>query len=523
MNITVKNGVKTAISQEVMRKINSLKASFPNGKPIGITFETRSRKYLYDTNTGKVMECDEAEHALLQKILAGDFDGLEELAEVYGPELGSAAENLLAVMKEENILSVAVFKKMYIPEDFEKTINSELRQMVIELTEKCNLRCGYCIYNEGCDQNRNFGTRDISEETALKAVDYAIAHSKESKELAITFYGGEPLIKYDLMKKCVDYAKEKIRDKELTFSFTTNGVLMTRKIAEEIARIEGMSLLLSIDGPKEIHDLYRRNAEGKGSFDEAVRGLRYAVEAFGDRAKDSIILSMVYAPPYSPEKLQQIQDFFDGLDWLPGGIDKFVTYPSDESVDCIRAYMHKNNIPRSTAQEKAGDDSLLHWSDERYADKNLFSRKVLNEIYLRIYKRQIFCESVDAICMNGCCLPGHRRLYVTVNGDFKMCERVGEIPNIGNLETGIDLDTIRRRYLLEYYEKSIESCSACWAARLCNLCYTHSYDEKGFNAGKKEKNCQSIRSSFGQGFCTYFEKLESDPDYFDFMEDIELK
>lgn len=517
-----KNGYNMIDSTDVIHKINTLKSVFPYGKPIGITFETVNKKYLYDTNTGKVIECEEVEYLLLQKILAGSFDEMEELIDEYGFELCAAVDTIIASIKEEKIFGIAKFEKMFIPDDYEKTINNGLKQIVIELTERCNLRCGYCIYNEGCNDNRNFGTGDMSEETALKAVEYAIAHSKDSETLAITFYGGEPLLKYDLMKKCIDYAIENIHDKELTFSLTTNGVLMTEKMAQELAQIPGMGLLFSIDGPKEIHDLYRRKADGKGSFEEALRGLRYAVEAFGESAKDTILLSMVYAPPYSSEKLQQIQDFFDGLEWLPEGIDKYVTYPSEETTDCINTYLQKNDTLKCFLASDFGDNSLLDWSEGKYGSKNLFSKKVLNGIYTRIYKRQIFSESIEAICMNGCCLPGQRRIYITVNGDFKICERVGSIPNIGNLKDGIDMDIIHKKFLLEYSEKSLTKCSACWAARLCDLCYTHSFDAGGFNGEKKDKNCESARSSFRQGLCSYFDKLESNPDYFDFIEDIKL-
>lgn len=516
-----KSGYST-IDSDVIHKINMLKSAFPDGKPIGITFETANKKYLYDTNSGKVMECGEVEHVLLQKILTGAFDEVEELINVYGLQLEVAIDNILNTMREEKILEVAKFKKMLIPENFESLINNGLRQIVIELTEKCNLRCGYCIYNEGCSDNRNFGTKDMSDDIALKAVDYAITHSNESDELAITFYGGEPLIKYDLMKKCINYAIENIHDKELSFSFTTNGVLMTKIMAEELARIEKINILFSIDGPKEIHDLYRRNAEGKGSFEEALRGLRYVVEAFGEKAKDTVYISMVYAPPYSTEKLQCIQEFFDGLEWLPNEVSKYVTYPSEESNDCINVFLQKNSIPKKFKNESS-DNSLLNWSNEQYNNKSLFTKKVLNDVFTRIYKRQVFSHTLSEISMNGCCVPGQRRIYITVNGDFKICERVGKIPYIGDLKNGINMNIVREKFLHEYTEKSFEQCSVCWASRLCNLCYSHSYDENGFNVEKRNKNCESVRGSFGQGLCLYFEKLESNPNYFDFIEDIKLK
>ena len=76
------------------------------------------------------------------------------------------------------------------------------------------------------------------------------------------------------MKKCLKYATEKNKNKKLYFSFTTNAVLMTEEIAKELAQYENFGVLVSIDGPREVHDLYRVDVSGKGTFDRALRGLR---------------------------------------------------------------------------------------------------------------------------------------------------------------------------------------------------------------------------------------------------------
>src|SRR5699024_5846365 len=107
----------------------------------------------------------------------------------------------------------------------------QCEQLTIELTGNCNLRCKYCIYNDYYEGNRAFNTSNIDFETARKAIDYVYAHSAEDK-LAITFYGGEPLINFKVMKQCIDYSLQNIKNKQLYFSFTTNLTLMTKEIAE---------------------------------------------------------------------------------------------------------------------------------------------------------------------------------------------------------------------------------------------------------------------------------------------------
>lgn len=498
-------------------KIDLLMSLLPEGKPIGITFATTNKKYYYDTTTGKILECGDIEYQIIGKILANDR---KNLGNVIGnqEEYCVALDNVIAAIQKENVLRLSQFTRLDIQDDYKDMLNTRMNQLVIELTERCNLRCGYCIYSEDCSKSRNFGERDTTEDVAFRAIDYAYEHSTASDDLYITFYGGEPLIRYDIMKKCLKYATEKNKNKKLYFSFTTNTVLMTEEIAKELAQYENFGVLVSIDGPREVHDLYRVDVSGKGTFDRALRGLRHLVEAFGERAEESIILSMVYGPPYSYEKLEKIQNFFEGLDWLPSGIRKQITYPTPESMPSI--YRHLNSVGISAVSES--DASLLTWTRNNYNKESragLFTSDLLEQKFLKINKRLVFDGIMDYICLNGCCMPGQRRLYVTVDGKFRACERVGNSPFIGDLENGLYMDTIEKEYLFGYAEKSYEKCSKCWLGRLCDVCYAHCFDDDGLNIEKKNKECYERLQSFKNALIMYFEFLEIDPHMFDFLTD----
>ncbi|GIO84645.1 radical SAM protein [Paenibacillus faecis] len=502
-------------------EIDKLKKILPKGKLLGLTFETEQNKYFYDTVTGKVLICNEAEYKVFEKLLSGEIDEIYYLATKYDLDFKSAINNVLVAIKEENLLSISKFEQMCIPDDYEDMLSNKLNQVILELTEQCNLRCGYCIYNDDCNNNRNFGFNDMSKETAIKAIDFAIEHSKSSEDLHITFYGGEPLIKYDLLRECINYSKSiKPDNKNLHFAFTTNGVLMTKKIADELAREENVSIMFSIDGPKHIHDFYRKDLGGKGSFDRAIKGLQYTVESFGDRAEDSITLSMVYAPPFSKHKIEEIQEFFEYLEWLPKGVQKFISYPNEDSLGTISRYLKDHNISLHTSGNDEYDTSLRDWSGENYKNENLFSARILNESFMRINQRSIFSKIIPDITLNGCCIPGQRRIYVTVDGNFKICERIGSAPNIGNIEDGLNINNIKQVYLLGHKENSQEECSTCWLARLCDLCYVHAYDEDGFNFSKKESHCALRKDSYKRYFQLYFTILEEDPNAFDYMKEL---
>lgn len=171
---------------------------------LGKVFTTSKKKYFYDTGTGKIFECKNNVYLILKHLAeTNSFDALLEL-KMEEHELIEALIELKEAVNDENLLQAPPVKAFSGPnvENLVPYINEGLEQITLELSERCNLRCGYCIYGQQNDLFRDFGTRDMSFETARKAIDYAAAHS--GKELAVTFYGGEPLLNLDVMKKTID-------------------------------------------------------------------------------------------------------------------------------------------------------------------------------------------------------------------------------------------------------------------------------------------------------------------------------
>jgi len=360
----------------------------------------------------------------------------------------------------------------------------------------------------------------MSKDTAFKAIDYINSHSSKLKTLYITFYGGEPLLKYDLMIECINYVYHRDsvnKNKNYNFSFTTNATLINQEMAKQLSKVKNLSITVSLDGSQKYHDAYRRTVNGEGSFNATIRGLKYLVEAFGyERSKKDILISMVYTPPYSQQKIGDIQKFFEDLKWLPKEIVKFVTYPDNDSITTINNYLNKDS-----EQTEDLDYSLLDWSLNNSSKSNIFSSKILLDSYLPIYRRSIFKEVINVISQNGCCLPGQRKIYVSVDGDFKVCERIGNAPLIGNINDGIDIDTIKKVYF-EHYKQNSENCKTCWYARLCSICYANIYDEQGINKAKRNFLCNQRKNSFIKELTSYFETLENNPTAFDYLKDIKL-
>lgn len=141
-----------------------------------------------------------------------------------------------------------------------------VRKIEMFLTEDCTLRCDYCFVN-----NKNHSKR-MSWEVAKKAVDFLVEKSSSDSELHITFFGGEPLLEFPLIKRIAEYARKRAgeSDKKISFSLTTNGTIMNEEIAS-FGREYGFNLMLSIDGDREAHNLHRVYAGSrKGSWDTVV-------------------------------------------------------------------------------------------------------------------------------------------------------------------------------------------------------------------------------------------------------------
>lgn len=485
---------------------------------LGKLFYTSRFAYLYDTGTGKVVRLDpEAQKCMecLYDERTSEQEFRKTLSEI------SNAESICEFIQKENLLcnpentAFVDLSSQYTDDTF------QCEQLTIELTGNCNLRCKYCIYNDYYEGNRAFNTSNIDFETARKAIDYVYAHSAEDK-LAITFYGGEPLINFKVMKQCIDYSLQNIKNKQLYFSFTTNLTLMTKEIAEYVAQVPHMSILLSMDGPEEIHNAARVNRKGEGSFQAAFNGLILLAEAVNKYKNATLSFNAVLMPPYTEERFNAINNFFESLDFLPKDTEVRATYPAigsvpDSYLEEIRSQgkAYKETTWISWAKEKANGKIVLN------EKRNLFAT-VMQSGLVKIHNRVLHEKPMGYIHHNGCCIPGKRRLYVCTDGTYKVCERIGTAPSIGHVDTGIDTEAIKKYYLTEYARKSAPDCSQCWAVNLCDICYAQCYDEHGLNLEEKRKSCSQVKIRNILWLQNYHELLETNPEAIEEISKIEI-
>jgi uncharacterized protein len=495
--------------------------------PLARLFKTSDNCYLYDTGTNKILDCSEVVFDMLERLFTMDIDrAVDDFNQKYDHDMDffiHAADNIKAAIETEKVLitmEARGFEKSGHFTNFEESIDSRLEILLLEVTEQCNLRCGYCVYNEPVTDKRDHGRKDMSLETAYKAIDYLNAHSYNREDVTIGFYGGEPLLRFPFLKSVLEYAKFVIKDRELYFTLTTNGVMLTPEIAGFLAD-NNMRVLLSIDGPQEIHDLYRVDVGGKGTFSRAVQGLNNLAEAYGDTAKDKISFSIVYAPPFSERKLDSIAKHLEEMPWFPEGLSVTISYPSRGSVPIDR-------FPEGIPSE---DKSLREWAYERFLESytgigevDSLAKSVIEKPLALLMNRSVLKEPLDHYFLNGCCIPGVRRLYVSTEGKFHVCERVNTTaPTIGDVDSGIDIEAIKKIYIEGYDKLSRPVCSKCWVARMCSACYIDVFDDKKLDLDTKLKTCANVKITSEETLKFYCSLLELKPEGLDYLSDYDLK
>ena len=487
-----------------------------NWKRLGTTFQTQNSKYFYDTGTGKVLECEENEFLVVENILR--HSGLSSLEETGLSEdsLLTALENIKLLTETEKIFQAPVYNK-FRSQDMEVKQNHNIHQIILELTEQCNLRCRYCVYNEDHEDFRGFSTKNMTWEIAKKALDFAITHSEE--EFFVTFYGGEPLLQFPLMKQCMDYTIEKIgKKKKVHFGFTTNLTLVTREMAEYFASLESCIITGSVDGPEEIHDANRIMVSHTGSFSKAMKGLKLLIDCMGEKkAGDAIGINAVLTPPYTVEKIEGINQFFRSIPWLPENITIRTSYMQGSNKKRVKKQGQGMTEMPENMETLEKSDPLEYWRLDKICQQKDEEIKynMNNSNLARIQHRIIAAEPIQFMEQNGCCAPGERRLYVTTAGKFHVCERIGESPVIGDVENGMNLEAIKKYYIDEYAKESLPDCSNCWAVHLCSLCYASFYDEEGINIEKKKALCRDRKIMAINDLISYHQIMEQNSAYLD--------
>lgn len=344
--------------------------------------------------------------------------------------------------------------------------------------------------------------------TAKKAIDFFLNHSSESEKIFISFYGGEPLLKYSLIKTCVEYINEVEKNKSVHYSITTNGMLLEENIINFFIK-NNFFLTISLDGPKEVNDVFRKSPDGKGTFDI----INHNINLLHNKGYPPELVKLNITITLDSNLNKQMM-YFDRLFKEKGySLNPFYVNKRESSLyEIIKENPGSLSSPYVRELRNKFKQNLINNSvEESQFMKSLFSAR-----FRKIYKRGTSNQFELSYSPNGACIPGWEKLFVDVEGKFYICEKMTDFVSIGNVEAGLDVARILE-IIKEYCGLCLTDCKECWAVRLCKACYVSAKKNKWFDLEERRKYCNNMRENLSSDMIFYLEVLEKNVSAFDFF------
>ncbi len=407
-----------------------------------------------DGNTGSIHVLDDISFDILKQMeqweplnqVLKKMNGIyknDEIIEAY-EEIRSLKEQGLLFTSSKNLENSIKGKEM----------TSGLKALCLHVSHDCNLRCEYCFASQG---DYNSGRSIMSEEVALRAIDYLVENSGNRHNIEIDFFGGEPLMNFGVVKKAVAYGEEISRKKNKSFYFTitTNGLLLDDEIIDFIN--EHMNnVVISIDGRKEVHDSIRYNRNKQGTYDRII-----------------------------PRALKLVSDRNDKSYFIRG---TFTARNKDFSKDVM--HLANMGFKEISIEPVVGSDGDLFITDkdiseilqeyEKFAQEYL--DYVLNGRDFRFYHFNL--NLYDGPCIFkriASCGAGFEYLAVSPEGKLYPCHQfVGQDEFVmGDIYNGIENNEMVRKFKNNNILTK-EKCKDCWAKLFCSGgCFANAFYSNG--------------------------------------------
>ena len=425
-----------------------------------------------DVCSGSVHVVDEAAYDVITLFEDHDRETVLEAVAAKHPDL--SREELTACYDQVQGLKDA--GKLFQPDTFEPMAGKlkertagVVKALCLHIAHTCNLNCSYCFASQG----KYHGDRAVmSFEVGKRALDFLIEHSGSRRNLEVDFFGGEPLMNFQVVKDLVAYARsmEKEHNKNFRFTLTTNGLLIDDDVID-FANRECSNVVLSLDGRKEIHDRYRVDYAGNGSWERIVPKFQKLVQARGGK---NYYMRGTFTHA-NPDFLQDIRQMLD-LGFTELSMEPVVCAPGDPSA------LTEEDLPIVLDQYEKLAELMLE-RDREGRPFTFYHYMIDLTGGPCIYKRISGCGS------------GTEYMAVTPWGDLYPCHQfVGEERfKLGNLWDGVTNHEIQDEFAkVNVYAHP--QCRDCWARLYCSGgCAANAYHSTGSVTGVYEYGCELFR------------------------------
>ena len=441
-------------------------------------YKSNGYNIVMDVNSGSVHMVDDIVYDMIPLVEPLVTEGIKDadtikaavlnLANIPYPqeEITEAVDEVLELEKAGQLFAPDIYENYIF--DFKKR-QTVVKALCLHIAHDCNLACRYCFAEEG----EYHGRRALmSFEVGKKALDFLVANSGNRVNLEVDFFGGEPLMNWDVVKQLVEYGRslEKSNNKKFRFTLTTNGILLNDEILEFVNKEMG-NIVLSIDGRKEINDKMRPFRGGQGSYDIIV------------------------------PKFQKVAESRDQMNYYVRGT--FTHNNLDFSKDVLHlADLGFKQISVEPVVAQPTDDYAIREEDlpilkEEY-DKlavEMIKRKKEGKAF-NFFHFMIDLQGGPCVAkrLSGCG-SGTEYLAVTPWGDLYPCHQFVGDPKylMGDIWKGVTNTAVRDefKHCNAYARKE---CQDCWAKLYCSGgCAANSYHATGSITGVYEYGCELFR------------------------------
>lgn len=391
---------------------------------------------------------------------------LQKYKEIKETDIEETFEEIENLIKERKLFSKDIYEGKNL--DLKKR-DSVVKALCLHIAHTCNLNCEYCFAGQG-----KYHGEDalMSFEVGKQALDFLVKNSGTRKNLEVDFFGGEPLVNFEVVKQLVKYARsiEQENNKHFRFTLTTNGVLLNDDVIDFLNE-EMDNVVLSLDGRKEINDAKRKNINGDGSYDIIVPKFKKFVQKRGNK-------EYYMRGTFTRNNLDFTNDIFHMADLGFTELSMEPVVSSEETdyslreEDLDKIYEQYEILAKEIIKRKKEGNpfTFYHYMIDLSGGPC-------------IYKRITGCGS------------GTEYLAVTPNGDFYPCHQfVGDKKFLmGNVKDGITNKELRDEFkMCNVYSR--KECKDCWAKLYCSGgCSANSYHTTGSINNIYDFGCKLFR------------------------------
>lgn len=438
-------------------------------------YKFNGRNIVLDVCSGAVHVVDDPTYDIISMFETNDLETIKKAVtekykdrdDVTEKDIENCYAQMLEMQKNGQLFTADSFEPM--AGTLKARTSGVVKALCLHIAHTCNLNCSYCFASQG----KYHGERALmSYEVGKRALDFLIENSGTRRNLEVDFFGGEPLMNFDVVKQLVAYARsiEKEKNKNFRFTLTTNGVLVDDDVIEFSNR-EMSNVVLSLDGRKEVHDRYRVDYAGNGSWEKIVPKFQKFVNARGGK---NYYMRGTFTHA-NPDFLEDIKTMLD-LGFSELSMEPVVTASDDPAA--------LTEADKPVVMKQYEDLAKLMLERDKEGKPFTFYHYMID---LKggpcIYKRISGCGS------------GTEYMAVTPWGDLYPCHQfVGDEKfKLGDIWSGVNNKKIQDEFAsCNVYAR--EECRDCWARLYCSGgCAANAYHATGSVKGVYKYGCDLFK------------------------------